>query len=130
VRNLNDSPDGWALADATYDAVICCVSVQYYSEPERVCAEVYRVLKPGGCAIFSFSTRMFATKAIAAWRDGTSYSRVAQVKSYFSAVRGFSAPEVVTAVPVTADTSLFGLLRRAASGCAVLSRICCSVLAC
>jgi SAM-dependent methyltransferase len=132
VRDLNASPDGWSLADATYDACICCASIQYFSEPERVFAEVFRVLKPGGVAIFSFSTRMFATKAIAAWRDGTSYSRVAQVKSYFQAVRGFSAPEVVTAVPVT-DTSLFGLLRRACSGAlrgvagaSALASVCCS----
>jgi len=107
VRDLNADPDRWALADASVDAVICCVSVQYYSEPERVFAEVARVLRPGGVAIFSFSTRMFATKAIQAWRDGSPYSRVQLVRSYFSAVRGFGATEVVNEVPLPgADTPL------------------------
>lgn len=38
------------------------------------------MLKPGGVAIFSFSNRMFYTKAITAWREGTEYSRVQLVK--------------------------------------------------
>lgn len=37
-------------------------SVQYLQYPEKVVAEIYRVLKPGGIAIFSFSNRMFFTK--------------------------------------------------------------------
>jgi SAM-dependent methyltransferase len=106
VRDLNAEPDGWALADQTFDAVVCCVSVQYFQQPERVFAEVHRVLRPGGIAIFSFSTRMFFTKAISAWRDGTSYSRVSLVRSYFQAVRGFSAPELVTSVELPDDTLL------------------------
>ena len=107
VRDLNAQPDGWALRDASFDAVICCVSVQYFQQPERVFAEVARVLRPGGVAVFSFSTRMFATKAIQAWRDGTPYSRVQLVRAYFAAVRGFEAPEVVTEVPLPgADTPL------------------------
>jgi ubiquinone/menaquinone biosynthesis C-methylase UbiE len=31
-------------------------------QPERVFAEVYRVLRPGGVAIFTFSNRMFYGK--------------------------------------------------------------------
>lgn len=37
-------------------------SVQYLQQPERVFGEVYRVLKPGGVAIFTFSNRMFYDK--------------------------------------------------------------------
>ena len=107
MRDLNAQPDGWALGDASFDAVICCVSVQYYAQPELVFSEVARVLRPGGVAIFSFSTRMFATKAIAAWRDGTPYSRVQLVRSYFAAAGGFETPETVTEVPLPgADTPL------------------------
>ena len=32
VRNLNAEPDGWALADRSFDAVLCCVSVQYLQQ--------------------------------------------------------------------------------------------------
>ncbi len=135
VRNLNEEPDGWAAADQSFDAVVCCVrwaaapaargrctgagggwrcagaararaagaararqrlalcgarrrgrralpagaarggaeraaallprrSVQYLQQPERVFAEIHRLLKPGGVCIMAFSNRMFASKAI------------------------------------------------------------------
>jgi SAM-dependent methyltransferase len=37
-------------------------SVQYMQQPELVFAEIYRVLKPGGVCIMTFSNRMFFTK--------------------------------------------------------------------
>lgn len=82
VRDLNADP-GLQAPDGSFDAVICCVSIQYLQFPEKVLQEVYRVLKPGGVVIFSFSNRMFYNKAIAAWRDGTGYSRTQLVKQYF-----------------------------------------------
>eukprot|EP00898_Chlorokybus_atmophyticus_P005716 jgi/Chlat1/6145/Chrsp41S05697 len=95
VRDLNADP-GFELADQSVNAVLCAVSVQYLQQPEKVFAEIYRVLKPGGVCIMSFSNRMFYDKAIAAWREGTGYSRVQLVKSYFLSVRGFTQPEVIT----------------------------------
>lgn len=73
-------------------------SVQYLQQPERVFAEVHRVLRPGGVAIFTFSNRMFYTKALAAWRDASGYARCLLVMSYFQSVRGFTAPEILTSV--------------------------------
>ena len=32
VRNLNAEPDGWALPERSFDAVLCCVSVQYLQQ--------------------------------------------------------------------------------------------------
>jgi SAM-dependent methyltransferase len=112
VRNLNEAPRGWALADCSLDAVVCCVSVQYFQRPEEVFAEFWRVLKPGGIAIFTFSNRMFSTKAIATWRDGTGYSRAQLVKSYFGCVAGFTQPEVLTEVSTRPDDSVLGKLKR------------------
>jgi len=101
VRNLNVEPSGWATADSSYDAVVCCVSVQYMQQPEAVFAEINRVLKPGGVCIITFSNRMFAQKAIAAWRDADSgYARVQLVKSYFMAIEGFTRPEALLQVPL------------------------------
>jgi SAM-dependent methyltransferase len=40
----------------------CTCSVQYLQQPEKVFAEVYRVLKPGGVFIITFSNRLFYTK--------------------------------------------------------------------
>ena len=111
VRNLNDRPRGWPYADQSFDAIVCCVSIQYYERPEEVMAEIYRVLKPGGVLIISFSNRMFSSKAIAAWRDGTGYSRSQLVKQYISAVAGYTAPQVFTEVTTTPDLSPLGRLK-------------------
>lgn len=108
VRNLNKEPDGWAAADQSYDAVLCCVSVQYMQQPERVFAEIYRVLKPGGVVIVTFSNRLFYNKAIAAWRDASGYARCQLVRSYFQAVAGFTEPEVLTKVELQPNSSSSG----------------------
>ncbi len=94
VQDLNVDPK-LPLLDGEFDAVLNCVSVQYLQYPEAVFAEIYRILKPGGIAIFSFSNRMFYQKAIQAWRDGSETSRVQLVKGYFASVAGFSKPEIV-----------------------------------
>mmetsp|Transcript_1510 Transcript_1510/g.4378 ORF Transcript_1510/g.4378 Transcript_1510/m.4378 type:complete len:337 (-) Transcript_1510:755-1765(-) len=102
VRDLNQNPTGWALEDQSVDAVVCCVSVQYMQYPEKVFSEIYRVLKPGGVCIMTFSNRLFYGKAISAWRDGTGYSRSRLVVQYFQSVAGFTPAAVLTEVPETA----------------------------
>ncbi len=98
VQNLNETPQ-LPLEDRSFDAVLNTVSVQYLQQPEVIFGEIYRILKPGGLAIISFSNRMFYQKAIAAWRDGSEANRVSLVKGYFKSVPGFSTPEVVTHTP-------------------------------
>ncbi len=97
VQNLNQDLK-LPLADESFDAVLNTVSVQYLQYPEAIFAEVHRILKPNGIAIFSFSNRMFYNKAISAWRDGSEASRVELVKSYFQSVPGFGAPEAIVRV--------------------------------
>lgn len=94
VQNLNKNQT-LPFEDNTFDAVVNTVSVQYLQYPEPVFAEIYRVLKPGGISIFSFSNRMFYQKAIALWRDGSEASRVELVKRYFESVPGFGNIETV-----------------------------------
>ena len=111
VKNLNENPT-FAAADQSFDAVLCCVSVQYLQRPEEVFAEVYRILKPGGVCVISFSNRLFYEKAIASWRDASGYNRAQLVKEYFGAVEGFTKPEVITEVGSAPDGSILGKLRR------------------
>lgn len=94
VQNLNQNPK-LPLENADFDAVLVTVSVQYLQYPEAILSEIYRVLKPNGVVIISFSNRMFYQKAIAAWRDGTDTDRVNLVRKYFQSVDGFSQPEVI-----------------------------------
>ncbi len=109
VQNLNENQT-LPLEDRSFDAVVNTVSVQYIQYPEKIFAEVYRVLKPGGIAIFSFSNRMFYEKAIAAWRDNSEASRVTLVKQYFEAIPGFGNIEtVVKKSEVPAIMQMMGL---------------------
>ncbi len=102
VQNLNQDQK-IPLADASVDAVLNTVSVQYLQYPEAIFAEVHRILKPDGIAIFSFSNRMFYHKAIEAWRDGSEIDRVELVKGYFQSVSGFSEPESIVHVSQVPD---------------------------
>lgn len=109
VQNLNANPK-LPFSNQEFDTVLNAVSVQYLQYPEAVFSEIYRILKPGGLAIISFSNRMFYQKAIAAWRDGTETSRVELVKSYFQSVPGFSQPEVIVRQPsLPSFLQMFGL---------------------
>ncbi|KAF9590636.1 hypothetical protein IFM89_035954 [Coptis chinensis] len=68
VKDLNKDQE-LEMESFSFDAVLCTISVQYLQQPEKV----FRVLKPGGVFIVSFSNRLFYEKAISAWREGTGY---------------------------------------------------------
>ena len=63
------------------------------SDPLAVFGEIRRVLKPGGQAVFTWSNRMFPTKAIAAWRLASEPARLWICGSYFHYAGGFTPPE-------------------------------------
>jgi SAM-dependent methyltransferase len=67
VSDLNEAPS-LPLADASLDAVLCCVSVQYLTAPLAVFREVRRVLRPQAPFVITFSDRFFPTKAVAIWQ--------------------------------------------------------------
>ncbi|KAL1536522.1 hypothetical protein AAHA92_29160 [Salvia divinorum] len=98
VKDLNKDQK-LEMEDSTFHAALCTVSVQYLQQPEKVFAEVFRVLRPGGVFIVSFSNRLFYEKVIAAWRDGKGYSRVQLVVQYFQCVEGFTQPQVIRKLP-------------------------------
>lgn len=109
VQNLNQNPK-LPLEDNAFDAVLNTVSVQYLQYPEAVLSEIYRVLKPNGIVIISFSNRMFYQKAIAAWREGTETERVNLVRKYFQSVDGFDEPEVIVhQFPLPALLQMMGI---------------------
>ena len=94
VQDLNAQPK-LPLGDSSFDAVLITVSVQYLQYPEAIFAELYRILKPNGLVVVSFSNRMFYQKAIAVWRDNSDLVRVALVKSYFKSVAGFREVQAI-----------------------------------
>jgi SAM-dependent methyltransferase len=94
IQDLNQTP-ALPLPDRSFDAVLNAVSVQYLQYPEAIFSEIFRVLKPGGLVIVSFSNRMFFQKAIQAWRDGSESQRVKLVEHCIVSVPGFSQPEAI-----------------------------------
>jgi SAM-dependent methyltransferase len=98
VQNLNQN-QLLPLPDQSFDAVLNTVSVQYLQRPEAVFAEIYRILKPGGLAIVSFSNRMFFQKAIQAWVEASEPQRVELVKRYFEQIPGFGNIETIARQP-------------------------------
>lgn len=88
VHDLNRHPT-LAWPDASFDAVVCCVSVQYLVRPVEVFAEVARVLRSGSPFVVTFSNRCFPPKAIAAWLYTGDDEHLALVRDYFGAVPAF-----------------------------------------
>ncbi len=93
VLDQNVQP-GLPFDDGRFDAVTCCVSVDYLTRPLEVFAEVARVLKPGGVFACTFSNRCFPTKAVRGWLSTDDQGRCAIVATYFDLTEGFDEPTV------------------------------------
>ncbi|MDQ6838593.1 MAG: class I SAM-dependent methyltransferase [Actinomycetota bacterium] len=98
VHDLNEDPK-LPFADAIFDAVVCCVSVDYLVRPIEVFAEVARVVRPEGVFVCTFSNRMFPTKAISGWMESTEEQHSEIVITYFRAAGGWSEPTAQRRTP-------------------------------
>jgi SAM-dependent methyltransferase len=90
VHDLNADPT-LPFPDAAFDTAVCTVSVDYLTRPVAVCAEVGRVLRPGGTFALTFSNRCFPTKAIRGWLAADDRQRAAIVATYLRDA-GFDEP--------------------------------------
>ena len=81
VQDLNVDPR-LPFGDASLDAVVCCVSIDYLIYPVEVLREATRVLRPGGVVVLTFSNRCFPTKAVRGWLATDEDGRVAIVRAY------------------------------------------------
>ena len=99
VHDLNAEPR-MPFADASFDDVVCCVSVDYLTRPVEVFREVARVLRPGGRFVCTFSNRVFMTKAIAAWLYTQDEGRCAIVADYFERSKVFAPATVARRTPI------------------------------
>jgi len=92
------------FSSASFDAVVCTVSVEYLTQPSGIFREVARVLRPGGLFAVTFSNRWFPPKVIDIWHNLHEFERTALVLEYFLrsgrfdnletlSVRGLSRPE-------------------------------------
>lgn len=98
VHDLNAEPI-LPFQDACFDAVVCCVSVDYLTRPVEVLAEVGRVLTAGAPVVITFSNRCFPTKAVRGWLEQTDAGRCAVVVDYLRRAGGFTEPQVSRRTP-------------------------------
>lgn len=98
VRDLNADPS-LPFADDSFDAVLCCVSIDYLVRPVEVLAEAARVLRPGAPLVLTFSNRCFPTKAIHGWLATDEAGRCGIVATYVRLAGGFTEPEVSLRTP-------------------------------
>lgn len=115
LLDLNGDPT-LPISDASLDGVVCTVSVQYLVQPVALFREVARTLKPGAPFAVLFSTRMFPSKAVLAWRASDDAAHHRLVREYFEHAGGFDPPDTLRHVPEQGDP-LYGLVaRRSVSG--------------
>ena len=109
VHDLNTTP-ALPFDDARFDAVTCCVSVDYLVQPIAVFAEARRVLVPGGLMVCTFSNRCFPTKAIRGWLANNDKGRCTIVSEYFHQAGGWTEPTIALCTPPnTAGDPLYGV---------------------
>jgi SAM-dependent methyltransferase len=98
VQDLNRDPR-LPFADDDFDAVLCCVSIDYLTRPIEVLTEVARVLRKGAPVVITFSNRCFPTKAVHGWLSTDDAGRAAIVAHYLRVAGGFTEPEVAERTP-------------------------------
>jgi SAM-dependent methyltransferase len=111
VQDLNADPT-LPFADESFDAVTCCVSVDYLIRPLEVFAEVRRVLRPGGPFVVTFSNRCFPTKAIRGWLATDDGGHCAIVATYFERTAGFDPATVELRNPGARTDPLYAVVAR------------------
>jgi SAM-dependent methyltransferase len=84
VHDLNAQP-ALPFTDASFDAAVCCVSVDYLIRPVEVFTDLARVLRPGAPFVCTFSNRCFPSKAIRGWLSTTDEQHAEIVETYFEA---------------------------------------------
>jgi len=98
VHDLNTDPR-LPFQDQSFDAAVCCVSVDYLVHPIEVFCDVSRVVRPGGVFVCTFSNRCFPTKAIRGWLSTTDREHCDIVCEYFRRSDGWHEPVAALRTP-------------------------------
>lgn len=88
VQDLNLNPK-LPYADEEFDVVVCSMSFEYLISPLRMIEEIYRVLRPKGKVIISFSHRWFPGKAVNLWTEMHEFERLGFVAELVLLNKGF-----------------------------------------
>jgi len=102
VHDLNAAPE-LPFDDATFDAAVICVSVQYLTTPVAVMRELARVMRPRAPLVITFSNRCFPTKVVALWNllDDNGHSRL--ISRYLADAKLWTSIERLDRTPGDGD---------------------------
>lgn len=114
VQDLNKDP-ALPWSDATFDAAIVTVSVQYLTRPREVFTEVGRVLKPGAPFAVSYSNRCFPTKAVAIWQSLGPRDHAELIGLYFRISGRFDQPQAYNISPGPGHDPMYVVVARRAA---------------
>lgn len=105
VHDLNQHPQ-LPFADASFDAALCALSIEYLIDPITVAREIGRILRPGAPFMISFSDRWFPPKAIRLWSELHPFERLALVMDYLRLAGSFEglATESLQGLPAPKGT--------------------------
>jgi SAM-dependent methyltransferase len=98
VHDLNANPR-LPFDEGSFDAAVCCVSVDYLTRPVEVFRDVARVLRPDAPYVCTFSNRCFPSKAIRGWLSTSDEQHCEIVGSYFDLAGGWSEPRYQRRTP-------------------------------
>jgi SAM-dependent methyltransferase len=98
VHDLNADPQ-LPFADGSFDAGVCCVSIDYLVQPIAVFRDLVRVLRPGAPFVCTFSNRCFPTKAIRGWLYASDAEHGEIVAEYFRQAGGWEEPVIARRTP-------------------------------
>jgi SAM-dependent methyltransferase len=96
VHDLNRNPSIPA-GDRSYGAVVCSLSWEYLTSPDRVLREAARVLAPGGLLLIGLSNRWFPPKVTRLWERLHEFERVGLVLGQVLDGGGFRSLETLSA---------------------------------
>lgn len=110
VHDLNRDPR-LPFPDASFDAALCSLSLEYLTRPLTVLREVQRVLKPGAPLALGFSERWFPSKAIRVWRELHAFERMGLILDLLRRTGGWHncATESLRGLPRPRDDKYIAL---------------------
>jgi hypothetical protein len=95
IQDINTDPE-LPFSDASFDLVVCSLSIEYVIRPQDFMARIRRVLRPGGRVIFSFSNRWFPAKVTRLWARLHEYERLGLVMELLLRDQGYTDLETTT----------------------------------
>lgn len=111
VQNLNQNP-ALPFEAESFDAITCCVSIQYLTRPLEVMQDAARIAKTNAPIIITFSNRCFPTKAVFAWQMLNDGGHLDLVASYLQEAEGWTNIEKLDRTPRGSREPLLAVVAR------------------